>query len=352
MEAWQIVHAGLFQDGTVNDVSLLLRYLLFLPPQLLYGLPLGANKLADLSTLAEAVRPHGGEIRILIDHPDQVKILEQFETTQIHPRKWSVYILLDGATKRAGVEQGSDAFNELLSLVFESPHITLYGFYVHASIAYGSTSMDDATSFLSGEVLAVNTAARLALDFLAAAGKSAPGQPFILSVGSTPTAHAMSSEETRVKLANILHGTLELHAGNYPLLDLQQEHTKLISQPQISQRIRVTVLSVYPGRGEKGEDEGLVDGGAIAFSKDTGPSGIFGKVVGRNWELTRISQEHGTITHVVGTPKDTLKLGEVVEVIGQHACLIAAAHLWYYVVDKNVEDGKRVVDVWVAWKGW
>jgi len=134
------------------------------------------------------------------------------------------------------------------------------------------------------------------------------------------------------------------------MLDLQQEHTTLISEPQIAQRVRATVVSLYPGRGVNGEDEALVDAGAIAFSKDSGPSGGFGRVVGKPWELARISQEHGIL---VRTGDGTgLELGQTVDIIGQHACLIAGGHPWYYVVDKNVDGGKTVVDVWVAWKGW
>ena len=56
--------------------------------------------------------------------------------------------------------------------------------------------------------------------------------------------------------------------GNYPMLDLQQLHTSLISPSDIAQRILATVVSYYPGRGENGQDEALCDAGAIAMSKD------------------------------------------------------------------------------------
>ncbi len=110
------------------------------------------------------------------------------------------------------------------------------------------------------------------------------------------------------------------------MLDIQQRSTNLISEPQIAQRVRATVISYYPGRGPNGEDEALVDAGAIAFSKDTGPSGTYGEVVGRPWVLSRISQEHGILTKkaVSGDEKDKLEIGSVIEIIGQHACLITA----------------------------
>ena len=99
-------------------------------------------------------------------------------------------------------------------------------------------------------------------------------------------------------------------------------------------------------------DEAIVDAGAIAFSKDTGPSGGYGDVVGKNWRVGRMSQEHGILTKKADGPAEKLLLGDTLEIVGQHACLIAAAYPWYYIVDSDVEQGKKIVDVWVPWKGW
>lgn len=112
------------------------------------------------------------------------------------------------------------------------------------------------------------------------------------------------------------------------MLDLQQQHTGLVDEEKIAQRVLATVVSYYPGRGEGGDDEALIDAGAIAFSKDTGPSGGYGNVIGKSWRVGRISQEHGILTRIPGSPREgTLKIGSQVEVIGQHACLVAAVRL-------------------------
>lgn len=114
-----------------------------------------------------------------------------------------------------------------------------------------------------------------------------------------------------------------------------------------------TVISYYPGRGQDGADEALCDAGAIAMSKDTGPSGSFGEVVGSEWKLGRVSQEHGILVCNAPAAADTLKLGDIVHIVGQHACLILAAYPWYYIVDSDAEDGGKLVqDIWVPWKGW
>ena len=208
--------------------------------------------------------------------------------------------------------------------MLNSSAINLHGFYGHAGNAYASTSLPEASEFLSGEVAAVNDAAKAALEIISHSTPSATlTQPFVLSVGSTPTAHA-ASLDTRKLLAQILYGSLELHAGNYPMLDLQQQHTSLIDRARISQRVQATVISYYPGRGSNGTDEAMIDAGAIAFSKDTGPSGGYGDVIGHPWRLSKISQEHGILTRTDKDSNEVLKVGTLVNIVGQHACLTAA----------------------------
>ena len=232
----------------------------------------------------------------------------------------------------------------------------------------------------------MNGAAKLAQELLSSTA-SRHTRPFVLSVGSTPTAHAFSepSNEVLDQLKTELHGKLELHAGNYPVLDLQQLHTSLVSPERVSHRILASIISYYPGRSEDGGDEAMCDAGAIALSKDTGPSGGFGDVVGdigKGWKLGRVSQvslkrravrlvsqftiqEHGVLVRKSPVIRDTkegltdgddgdrLKLGSIVQLVAQHACLTAANHPWYYITDSDMEGGaEKVVDIWVPWKGW
>ena len=59
------------------------------------------NKVQDLSSLWEEIEPSGAVLRLLIDHPDQVKFLETFEKSRTHPRQWSVFIKVDCGSKCA-----------------------------------------------------------------------------------------------------------------------------------------------------------------------------------------------------------------------------------------------------------
>ena len=207
-------------------------------------------------------------------------------------------------------------------------------------------------------------------------------QPFILSVGATPTAHASALQNPAEALASELtSGKLELHAGNYPICDLQQCATDLVGARDVAHRVLASVISYYPGRGEGGSDEAMCDAGGIAMSRDTGPWQGYGYVLGwgqqsvdsmQGWALGRCSQEHGILvrrkprTDIAinnrggfgeGTERgdggDRLIPGQQVWIIGQHACLTSAAHPWYYIVDSSTEGGLETIqDVWVPWKGW
>jgi len=323
-----------------------------MPKQVLYGLPVAINKLTDLSDLWDEAAKDGAIVRLLVDHPRQVEALEDFEKKRTTKRQWSVFVKLDGNQKRAGIVPSTPGFESLLKAIYTSSAISLHGFYCHAGDSYESTGLSQASHFLSSEVRTANEAAKWAIDLISGwSGGKGEHPKFVLSVGATPTAHSASAK-ARAQLGSLLHGTLELHAGNYPVLDLQQLNTGLVSPEDIAHKVLATVVSYYPGRGADGTDEALCDAGAIAMSKDTGPREGYGDVIGKPWRLGRISQEHGILTCSRDQRSEVLEVGSVVEIIGQHACLIAAAHPWYYITDSSIGNGTVVVDIWVPWKGW
>jgi D-serine deaminase-like pyridoxal phosphate-dependent protein len=280
--------------------------------------------------------------------------------------------------RRAGLPPDSEEIKALLQAVLKSPAIAIFGFYCHAGDSYASTSIEEASSFLNTEMQAVNDVARLALAMMedireanSSIDLSRHQSPFVLSVGSTPTAHSAAyprviSISQAVKDA-LTGGELEIHAGNYPVCDLQQLHTGLVKVPDIAHRVLASVISYYPGRGLYGKDEAMCDAGGIAMSKDVGPIAGYGDVVPwqsssseipPTWKLGRISQEHGILVrnpqaHETDGANADLKPGDFIWIIGQHACLTAAAHPWYYVLDSRVEGGLEAIqDVWIPWKGW
>lgn len=242
---------------------------------------------------------------------------------------------------RAGLPPSSPALRALFEKISStSRHISLHGIYAYGGHSYSSRSASEADAHLAAELRAVLQAHQVACDALPPSSSSSNKTgKLVLSVGTTPTAHgasrALQSEEIkqlRAQIDELGEGTeLELHAGNYPMLDLQQLATK--AQPSlhgegaegkkparmddVAISVLCSVVGSYPGRGagdtsaavtspptssstaQRG-DEALIDGGGLAFSKDTGPWGGYGHVIWpcslRGWELSRPSQEHGIMT--------------------------------------------------------
>ena len=101
--------------------------------------------------------------------------------------------------------------------------------------SYASQDLDQALVFLNGEVACVNAAAGLALELGAS-----PEQPYVLSIGATPTAHVAKALEEMT-----LHGTLELYVFGSRRTDRKPRWQLLLSgsptscnQPQIPSRRR------------------------------------------------------------------------------------------------------------------
>lgn len=109
----------------------------------------------------------------------------------------------------------STIFKSFVKAIVDSKYVSLYGVYCHAGDSYGATSLEQGKAFLSKEVEAANTAAGI-VEGIRSESKGGGGvvEPLILSVGSTPTAHA-ASEANRMHLQSLLHGKLELHAGQF-----------------------------------------------------------------------------------------------------------------------------------------
>lgn len=256
---------------------------------------------------------------------------------------------------------------DLVKAAFSSPNVRLFGTYSHAGHSYAAKSTVSAAEYLALEVSSVNKAAKLVMQIASELnvdknnklGDPASDGKLTLAVGATPTAHAAQTKEEWASIRSKhsitedqLVGHIELHAGCYTLLDMQQFATGCISMSDCALRVGANIISIYPDRREV-----LCDAGGLAMSKDTGPIPGFGPVVFSeggvmekdHWKLGRMSQEHGILT--TDSKSQELKLpeiGEYLQLVPQHACLTAACHTWFLITD----DGKTVSEVWEAVKGW
>jgi D-serine deaminase-like pyridoxal phosphate-dependent protein len=114
--------------------------------------------------------------------------------------------------------------------------------------------------------------------------------------------------------------------------------------------VLASVIGRYPARGTL-----LLDAGALALSKDRSTEAAprdwkFGRVLDLEGKpslgdalVTRVHQEHGEVRAPAGAtlPFDRLPVGTRLRVVPNHACLTAAAHEHYQVL-----EGGKVVALW------
>ncbi|KAJ6259625.1 hypothetical protein Dda_5263 [Drechslerella dactyloides] len=339
----------LIADGTVTDV--------------LYGLPPASSYIPTLSSLSREIP----NLRLLVDHPAQLKALTHLPPLSGKP--WSVFVKLDTGAHRAGLPPTSPGLFELLQAALAAKNVDIYGFYAHAGDSYSSRSEEDSVKYLKIEIETVIAA----LGTLSIVTKvlELPDdihmRPYVLSIGATPTAHVISTLRNAAKedgLSIPSQCKLEIHAGNFPFNDLQQLATGVVPDPDpdtpgsssLACTLNTEVISIYPDR-----NEALINAGVLAIGREPGQFPGFARVRGRElWYVSRVSQEHGVVSldeegaHREKTPKGeteiekVFKVGEKLVLDIQHACISAACHDWYFVLDEK----EVVKDVWYPWRGW
>ena len=231
-------------------------------------------------------------------------------------------------------------------------------------------------------------------------GQSQP--QYVLSVGATPTATSVENiNHSNLKLLDKAQRlidsvrsdfVIELHAGVYPILDMQQLATHAspsaapgrptgpdakITTADLALTILTEVTSTYDERCNSSGGhvpEALIAVGTLALGHDVAKSysgwGIVsdwgmefaygGKqnVEGRSgWQVGRISQEHGVLTKdemLYNLSMASLTVGQKVRIWPNHACIAGAGHGWYLVVDSSLPEERRdeIVDVWIRCRGW
>ncbi|KAG0172216.1 hypothetical protein DFQ28_011279 [Apophysomyces sp. BC1034] len=295
--------------------------------QILLGFPITPDKFDEVLTLSRTV----DAFQIFVDQLEALDALEAYcaNTSKNSETefKFRVFLKIDCGYHRAGSPLESSDNIQLAKRLASSPHVVLEGIYSHAGHSYASSSPEEGQRYLKLEC----DMARAFRDLL-----ESHGVPIhCLSIGATPTVQAILHAQDA---ASILEGIHEVHCGAYTMLDRQQMATGMCDASDVAITVACRVASVYT-------DRVLLDGGALAFSKDTAPQGGFGLVRETGDVLTQISQEHG----IVRNASPAYRIGQVVRVLPNHCCLTAACHQYYLIVDNG---GDEIVDVWVPVRGW
>ena len=364
------------------------------PCQILYGIPLPPSQTERLAYLGKKLG--SGSISVIVDNDFQLQSARAF--TDIAGFPFKVYVKIDTGYHRAGVVVGTEQFNRLVIDILDEESrgtVELVGFYSHAGHSYGGDSALGAMELLIVELEGLEKAAK----HTSAARSRAPANlKYVLSVGATPTATSIENMLTRsaqeesgmggeiTKLKRVIERikathTIELHAGVYPFLDMQQLATQAspsalpanpkddtlgLSTADIALTIMAEVASVYESRDPS---EALIAAGSLALGHDpcksyTGwgivsdwgmPTVNFERRSG--WQVGRISQEHGILTEDSQHKTHELaklRIGQKVRVWPNHACVAGAGFGWYLVVDSSLpgESRDQIIDVWVRCGRW
>ncbi|KAM0421129.1 hypothetical protein ACHAPT_011021 [Fusarium lateritium] len=352
---------------------------------ILYGIPLPPSQIPRLAALGSELGQ--GSISVLIDHPSQLDSVKSFSQQTKFPAR--VYLKVDTGYHRAGLPPTSlnkNGLIESLAQLETQEEAELIGLYSHSSLSYKDDTPDQAMANLEGEIQGC-------LEAVHAYSHLFPKDKEItISVGASPQVTAIenltntegglsdAAESLRKAIRTVSSGnpgglqtSLELHAGVYSILDLQQISThsrKALGsfEDEIAISVVAEICSVYNDN-ERSRPEALVAVGVLGLGREPCPSypgwGVINQThlkselpAERRLIIDRVSQEHAIIAWEHGKDEDTaglpplpLEVGQSVVIFPNHACITGALYGWYLVVDSE-ESSTKIVDVWVRASGW
>ena len=168
----------------------------------------------------------------------------------------------------------------------------------------------------------------------------------VVSVGSTPTAHA----------ARDLSGVTELRAGVYMFFDLVMAGIDVCSVDDIALSVLTTVIGHQQDKGWI-----MVDAGWMAMSRDRGTATqavdqAYGVVCDADGQvlqgliLSGANQEHGIVSlrPDAKTALPDLPVGTLLRILPNHACATAAQYDRYTVL----AQGGGALKTWQRFGGW
>lgn len=349
---------------------------------ILYGIPIPPSQIPRVAK--SAARLGSGSISFMVDHPSQIQSLQKFHELTGFPAQ--VFLKVDTGYHRAGLppsglnKQG--LIQETAKLEAEGKAV-LIGLYSHSSLSYADSTSTQAMDNLAGEIDGCLEAVERNVSLFTS------GKKLTVSVGASPQvtsiqnfAHSGAdlagiSDNLRASLQRVKSGSiqgvdidLELHAGVYSTLDIQQLATNSrraagTYDDEIAIAVAAEVVSVY-NDGERKQPEALIAVGVLGLGREPCHAypgwGILSQRSYTDKEgserrliVERISQEHAI---VAWDKKDSpspipLEVGGSVLIFPNHACIAGALYDWYLVVDSSKKgEETKIIDVYTRASGW
>ncbi len=209
-----------------------------------------------------------------------------------------VLIDIDSGVMRGGLEPGLRTL-EFAETVRNFKGIKIVGLMYYPGTAYAETTVEG-----------ISRVARKEHDDLIETARLLSEHGFameVLSAGNTPTS----------KVPSCLEGLTEIRAGNYVFNDCAQLNIGRVAESDCALRVISTVIASVD------EYNAIIDAGTKALSSDMLPNNgnVYGTIVGHeDVKLVKLNEEHGFITS--DNPLQ-LEVGERIEIIPNHACVVA-----------------------------
>ncbi len=283
-----------------------------------------------------AVRAGGCDLSVILDSVGQAEAVAAASRKAGRPVPTLIEIDSDG--HRGGLHP-NDPLLITVGRILHEGGAELRGVMTHAGESYTVSGSDAHAAFAERE----RAAAVAAANALRASGLPTP----VVSVGSTPTAHA----------ARDLNGVTELRAGVYVFFDLVMAGIGVCRPDEIALSVLTTVIGHQTARGWV-----LIDAGWMALSRDRGTAGQsldqgYGLVCDEAGNIlpdlivTSANQEHGIIARRTGSsaPIPDLPVSTRLRILPNHACATAAQHGSYHVIPAT--EGAALAE-WPRFGGW
>ncbi len=275
---------------------------------------IGSAKLERLGTLVEKAN-----IITMINSVEGATALSELGAKI--DRKIKTFIEVDGGINRGGIMPGQPVLD------FARKIRDLQGLDICGLLYYGGTIYGENTE--KGIIEKTKKESRELIE----AQKLLNDDGFNISILSTGSSYS-------ARMAKHLEGVTEVRAGNYIFNDASTLWPGLVKEEDCALRVLSTVVS-------KPDDcTAIIDAGSKALTSDTGAfTKGYGYVVGHpEISIYKLNEEHG---FMVSDEPNSLKIGDIVEIIPNHACVIPNLNDSVY----GVRNGKVEVVISVDARG-
>ena len=355
---------------------------------ILYGIPLPPSQVARLAGMSRQLSHRS--ISVLIDNALQLDGLIRFHEETGFPA--GVYLKVDTGYHRAGLPPSAIDKDNLVAKLMqleEQGQAEFLGLYSHSSLSYNDSTPKQAMANLEGEIYGC-------LEALSVNARLFPKDKEItISVGASPQVTSVENllasgdllsedaQRLRQTIGKVMTDNtsgfrtkLELHAGVYSILDVQQLSTHSRAnfgdyEDEIAISVMAEVCSIYNNH-ERQQPEALAAVGVLGLGREPCVAYKGWGIVDytdysprlkpeRRLIINRVSQEHSIISWEQADPVEQgqippipLEVGQSIRIYPNHACVTGALYGWCLVVDSSddSESSTRIVDVWVRASGW